>query len=124
MSLASTSAAMRRKRHRRGLLSEYLAMALLICKGYRLIAWRTKTPVGEIDLIMRRGQTLAFIEVKGRRSHAEAAHAVHTKNQSRVVRAAQYFLAGHPHYAQSEIRFDVCLIAWYRWPQHLPHAFY
>lgn len=118
------STAARRKRYRRGLRSEWLALAFLSLKGYRLIAWRAKTPVGEIDLVLKRGKNLVFVEVKGRTNHDEAAFAVHQKNQSRVVRAAQYFIAGHPQYADAAIRFDVCLVAWYRFPKHLRHAFY
>ena len=109
--------------HRRGILAEYAALIYLTCKGYRLIALRYKTKFGEIDLIMRRGKTLAFIEVKARANHADAAHAVHAKNQSRVMQAAQMFLIQHPTYQDYEVRFDALLIAWYRWPQHLVHAF-
>ena len=109
--------------HRRGILAEYAALAYLTCKGYRLVALRYKTKLGEIDLIMRRRRTLAFIEVKARTSHADAAHAIHSKNQSRVMQAAQSFLRHHPNYQDYEVRFDALLIAWYRWPRHLIHAF-
>jgi len=40
-----------------------------------------------------------------------------------VMRAAQYFLIGHPAYANDTVRFDAVLIAWYKWPRHVPHAF-
>jgi putative endonuclease len=109
--------------HRNGIRAEYAALAYLTLKGYRLITMRYKTKLGEIDLVMRRGKTLAFIEVKARTTHADAAHAIHTKNQARVMQAAQMFLAAHPHYHEYEVRFDALLIAWYRWPQHLVHAF-
>ena len=113
----------RRRNHRRGMLAEFLALIYLTTKAYRLVGWRVKTPVGEIDLILRRGKTLVFVEVKGRASHDDAAQALHPQNQSRVVRAAQYFLAGHLNYATYDMRFDALLIAWYRWPRHIPHAF-
>lgn len=109
--------------HRRGLWAETLALLWLTLKGYSLVKKRYKTQVGEIDLIMRRGNVLAFIEVKGRAKNADAAFAIHAKNQSRVVRAAQHFLAHHPTYQQYQVRFDAVLIAWYRMPQHLAHAF-
>jgi putative endonuclease len=79
--------------------------------------------VGEIDLIARRGKSIAFIEVKGRAGRTQAAEAVHAKNQSRVVRAAQWWLQQHPQFGAAEVRFDVCLIAWYRCPHHIPNAF-
>lgn len=115
--------ARRQRNHRRGLRAEYVAAAWLCLKGYRLLGMRYKTPVGEIDLIMRRGRTLAIIEVKARPTHDAAAAAIHAENQSRVVRAAQYFLVGHSGYADFEVRFDAVLIAWYSWPKHVPHAF-
>ncbi|MFM9889263.1 MAG: YraN family protein [Rickettsiales bacterium] len=113
----------RARSHRAGIRAEYAAAAWLMLKGYWPVAMRYKTPVGEIDLIARRGKTLAVIEVKARARMADAAEAVHSKNQARVVRAAQYFLRAHPRYDSLQVRFDVCLIAWYNWPRHLPAAF-
>lgn len=115
--------ALRQRAYRRGLAAETLAAAYLCCKRYRPLKRRYKTPVGEIDLIVKRGNTLAFVEVKQRGSRDDAAFAVHAHNQSRVVRAAQYFLSAHPEFTSHQVRFDVCLIAWYRLPHHIPHAF-
>jgi putative endonuclease len=109
--------------HRRGILAEYAALCYLTLKGYRLVAQRYKTKLGEIDLIMRRGRTLAFVEVKARATHADAAHAIHSKNQQRVMQAAQQFLSQHPSYHDFQVRFDAVLIAWYKRPHHLVHAF-
>lgn len=113
----------RKRSHRAGLRAEYVALFHLLLKGYLPLKMRYKTPVGEIDLIVKRGRTLVFVEVKGRRDQRDAAEAVHAKNQSRVVRAAQYFLAAHPRLANCEVRFDVCLVPWYRLPHHIPQAF-
>jgi putative endonuclease len=113
----------RQRHHRRGMRAEYLALLFLTLKGYRFVAWRYKTKLGEIDLIMRRAKTLVFVEVKARSNHADAAHAVHAKNQSRVVRASQLFLLNHPTYQDFQVRFDVVLVAWYRMPHHRVHAF-
>jgi putative endonuclease len=112
-----------RRSHRSGLVAEWLALVYLLLKGYFPLAMRYKTPVGEIDLIMKRGRRLVFVEVKARADVEDAAHAVHAKNQARVVRAAQHYLHSHPQRAGHEVRFDVCLIAWYRWPKHLLNAF-
>jgi putative endonuclease len=113
----------RRARYRRGHRAERIASAWLQCKGYRVLARRFKTHAGEIDLIVKRGRTLACVEVKGRAARDDAAHAVHGKNQQRVVRASQWYLQQHPELADCTVRFDVCLVAWYRWPHHIPHAF-
>ena len=115
---------MNRKRHERaGRWAETLALISLMCRGYWPRACRYKTPVGEIDLVMQRGKTLVFVEVKGRKTYADAAYAVHTTNQARVVRAAQQYLAAHPSLQHLAVRFDVCLVAWYRLPQHITNAF-
>jgi putative endonuclease len=84
---------------------------------------RYKTPVGEIDLVMRRGRTLAVVEVKAPAKHEDTAHAIHHPHQARVMRAAQHFSVTHPHYANFQVRFDAGLIAWYSWPKHLSHPF-
>lgn len=120
-SLSQTKA--RQRTHRAGMRAEWMALFYLLLKGYLPVAWRYKTPVGEIDLIVKRGRSLVFVEVKARATRTAAAEAVHSKNQSRVVRAAQHYLASHPECTHREVRFDVCLIAWYRWPQHMVNAF-
>ncbi len=115
---------MKRKRsYRRGLMAEWFALAWLIAKGYRFVAWRYKTKLGEIDLIVRTRRHLVMVEVKARADASDAAHAVHATNQSRVVQSAQWFLASHPAYQHLQVRFDVVLIAWYKRPKHLRHAF-
>lgn len=111
------------RNHHNGVMAEYAAMLWLSLKGYRLVTMRYKTPVGEIDLVMRRGKTLAFIEVKARKQHDDAARAIHSQNQSRVIRASQYFLVNHAAYGDYQVRFDAVLVAWYRWPRHFRHAF-
>ena len=114
----------RQRAHRAGLRAEYAALALLLCKGYLPVCHRYKTPVGEVDLILRRGKTLVFVEVKARARHEDAAHAIHPQNQSRVMRAAQMFLAQHPECAHFQVRFDAVLLAWYRFPHHIKNAFH
>jgi putative endonuclease len=114
--------ASRRKSHQRGLYAETLAAWWLRLKGYRILATRYKTPVGEIDIVARRRRTLAFVEVKARSTVADAAASIHARNQQRVVRAAQHYLQSHPQYAADTIRFDAVLVTWYGWPHHLCHA--
>lgn len=93
--------------YKKGLLAEMLAGLLLMLKGYRIVAWRVKTPVGEIDLIARRGKTLAFIEVKARRTLEEALGAVSPRMQGRIARAAQYYISQNPAHVALEMRFDL-----------------
>jgi putative endonuclease len=115
--------ATRQAAERRGRRAETLALLYLRMKGYRLLARRYRTPVGEIDLIVRRGRTIAFVEVKRRGSGDEAAEAITASGQRRIARAASAWLARHPEAAAQTLRFDAVLIAGRHWPVHLPGAF-
>ncbi len=84
---------------------------------------RYRTPVGEIDLIARRGRLVAFVEVKQRPSDAEAAEAVTPTGRQRIARAAEAWLAAHPAAADLDLRFDVVVCVPGRLPRHLPAAF-
>ena len=103
-----------------GLSAESRAAALLMAKGYRILAKRFRTPHGEIDLVAKRRNLIAFIEVKARASLDEAAYAVTPRQQARIINAAQAWLQtwliAHPEHADFELRFDAMLIA----PRHLP----
>ncbi len=106
-----------------GLSAESKAALLLLAKGYRILARRFKTPVGEIDIIARRRGVLVFVEVKARDTLDAAAEAVTPRQQARIVDAAQYWLAAHPDAVARPFRFDVVLVAPGKPPRHLPGAF-
>ena len=109
--------------YRRGLFAETLAALLFRLKGYRIVARRYKTPVGEIDLVAVKGKRLTFIEVKARKSREDAAWTLPTRQRRRIVRAAQYWLSSHPNFAGHDMAFDVVLAAPWRWPHHIADAF-
>lgn len=106
-----------------GLSAEAMAAAYLMVKGYRIIAKRFRTKHGEIDLIARRKQLIAFVEVKARATLDDAAYAVTPRQQKRIINAAQIWLADHPEHAGFEMRFDAILIAPRHLPRHLLAAF-
>ena len=108
---------------RTGLSAESRAAAYLIAKGYRILAKRFRTPYGEIDLVARKRNLIAFVEVKARASFDEAAYAVTPRQQQRIVNAAQAWLMAHPEHAEFEMRFDAMLIAPRSLPRHLLAAF-
>jgi putative endonuclease len=108
---------------RTGLSAESRAAAFLMAKGYRILAKRFRTPYGEIDIVARRRNLLAFVEVKARGSLDEAAYAVTPRQQARIIEAAQAWLMAHPEHAEFDLRFDAMLIAPRRLPRHLPAAF-
>jgi putative endonuclease len=106
-----------------GLSAETQAAAVLIAKGYRILARRFRTPHGEIDIVARRRNLLAFVEVKARASLDDAAYAVTPRQQARIIAAAQVWLMAHPEHAGYDLRFDAMLIAPRRLPRHLMAAF-
>lgn len=106
-----------------GLSAESRAAAYLMAKGYRILAKRFRTPYGELDLVARKRNLVAFVEVKARATLDEAAFAVTPQQQARIINAAQAWLAAHPDHAEFELRFDAILIAPRRLPRHLLAAF-
>jgi putative endonuclease len=106
-----------------GLSAESRAAALLIAKGYRIVARRWKSPVGEIDIVARRRGTLVFVEVKARERLDDAAEAVIVRQQRRIIAAAEAWLASHPDDANCDMRFDVVLVAPKSLPRHIVAAF-
>jgi putative endonuclease len=108
---------------RTGLSAEARATAYLTAKGYRILAKRFRTPHGEIDIVARRRNLIAFVEVKARASLDDAAYAVTPRQQRRIIDAAQAWLMAHPEHADFDLRFDAVLIAPRRLPRHLLAAF-
>ena len=106
-----------------GLSAESRAAAFLMAKGYRILAKRYRTPHGELDLVAKRRNLVAFVEVKARATLDEAAYAVTPRQQARIINVAQAWLVAHPDYAEFELRFDAMLIAPRRLPRHLLAAF-
>lgn len=114
--------ATRRRAEARGRRAEMLAAVWLMAKGYRIIARRYRSPLGELDLVARRGKVLAFVEVKQRAHAGDALIAVGPKQQQRLVRAAAAFRARHRAFAELQPRFDLMVITPGRWPEHLRGA--
>lgn len=114
--------ARRRAADRRGRSAETLCCWCLRLKGYRVLERRTRTPMGEIDILARRGGVLAVVEVKARPTHGAAGEAVSPRQRHRLGRAARWVLASRPGLARLSLRFDAMLVAPWRWPRHLPGA--
>ncbi len=112
----------RRTRERRGRRAEWLAALALWLRGYRILARREKTPLGEIDLIAVRGERLAFIEVKRRATWEAAEASITAAQRARVRRAAGLWLAQNPRYQTHAVCFDLVFLIGRRWPAHLENA--
>lgn len=107
---------------RRGRLGEAAAIWRLRLAGYRILARGYRTPVGEVDIIARRGRILAAVEVKARPDLAAAAEALTPRQRARIRRAIDVFLARNPGLVDLAVRFDLVLVAHGGWPRHIPDA--
>ncbi|RLQ86887.1 YraN family protein [Notoacmeibacter ruber] len=107
---------------KRGARGETLAAWLLRLKGYRIVGRNVRTPLGEIDIIARRGKVVAIVEVKARPTLREAMDAVTWTSQTRIANAADLWLAKQPDAPYLSIRFDIVAICPKRWPVHIENA--
>jgi putative endonuclease len=94
-------------------------------RGYRILDRNVRLPAGEIDLVVRRGRTIAIVEVKTRQSIAagEGHEAVGRTKRERMVRLGDQYGARHPH---AQLRYDIVSIFWTGWRfvvTHYPDAF-
>lgn len=118
------AAARRRSSYRRGHRSEWLAALALTAKGYRILARRYRTKLGEIDLIARRGDLVLIVEVKARRTLVEAMEAIRSESERRIEGSADIWLSRQPDYGRLSVRFDMVAVLPWRWPVHVENAFY
>ncbi len=114
----------REQAEKRGRLAEVIALWYLRAKGYRLVARRFKCPQGEVDLIMRKGETTAFIEVKARRTVDDAVIAVTNYQSRRIASACATWMARDPLAAAGFCRFDIVAVPASLWPRHIENAFF
>ena len=119
--MAERSAASR-KAYRRGHHGEWLAAAALMLKGYRILARRYRTRLGEIDLIARRGDLVLIVEVKARRTLMEAMEAIGHESERRIEAAADFWLSRQSDYGRLSVRFDMVAVLPWRWPVHVENA--
>jgi putative endonuclease len=95
-----------------GAAAEQAACEHLLAGGCQLLARNVGFRVGELDLVMREGQTVVFVEVRMRRDDrfGGALVSIDAAKRRKVARAAQAWLAAHPRLAQSPCRFDVVAV--------------
>jgi len=112
----------RKRAERRGRRAEWLASGMLMLKGYTILARRARTPSGEIDLIAKRGNLVAFVEVKARATSVLALEAVTSTAQARIIRAAELWMARRRDLGECDWRFDIVAVVPRRWPTHFRDA--
>lgn len=111
----------RQEAEKRGRGAETLACWYLRLHGWRILARRARVPGGEVDIVARRGRTLAFVEVKARASEQSAAFALDEWRLRRVALAAER-LAPRFMRAGDDIRIDAMFVIPGRWPRHLTNV--
>ena len=116
-------------RSRRGLRArlagrrgEVVTALWLMAKGYRILSFRLKTPMGEIDLLAQKGEVLAVVEVKLRTTLEAALDAVTARQRERLRRAAESLACRRPSLAGASIRLDLVALAPGRLPRHIADA--
>ena len=113
----------RQKAERRGRTAEWVAMLFLMCKGYRILGHRLRTPHGEVDVAAWKDSVLVIVEVKARNTYDAGAYAVTPMAQQRIARAAQT-LAGRWRLTSAPIRFDLVVVGSGLLPRHERAAWY
>ncbi|MCZ4291145.1 YraN family protein [Hoeflea alexandrii] len=113
----------KRRSERKGRRAEWLAALALMLKGYRIAALRYRTPVGEIDIVARKRDLVAFVEVKARRDLAAGVDAVSYPAQRRIAAAGELFISRQKDSARLSWRHDVIVVSPWKWPKHLEDAF-
>jgi putative endonuclease len=106
-----------------GLSAESRAALLLVAQGFRVMARRWHSPVGEIDILAWRRRLIVFVEVKARAALADAAESVLPRQRRRIVAGAEAWLAAHPEHEGYDFRFDAILVAPGVLPEHIQSAF-
>ncbi len=111
----------RQDAERRGRRGELIAAWWLRLHGWRILASRVRLKMGEVDLVARRGRTLAFVEVKTRRHARDLESAIDHHRLKRVAAAAVRLI---PEYGRDDddTRIDVILIAPWCKPRHLTNV--
>src|SRR5690242_11833131 len=100
----------RHQAYRRGLDAEAVACLALIRDGWTILGQRLRTPAGEIDVVAAKADLLAVVEVKARPTLADAAVALGTRQQARLMAAAEIALAEHPDWVRAGMRFDLIVV--------------
>lgn len=113
----------RQRAERGGRRAERLAALWLQLKGWKILGRRVRTPVGEVDLVARRGRIVAFVEVKARSTAGEAGLALDEWRLRRVAAAAEAIAHRYTR-PGDDIRLDAIFIVPRRLPRHMANIWH
>ncbi len=106
-----------------GIYAERVAALWLQLKGYHIAERRFETYFGEIDIIARRGNVIAIVEVKARPTIEEAMEAVKQENRKRIDKAANVFMSRQSDAKKLRLRYDLIAISPWKLPRHIESFF-
>ncbi len=118
----STSVAAKLKALRKGHRAEHLAALALRLKGYRILGRQFSARGGEIDIIAKRGSSIAFVEVKRRDDLMSAMVAIDVHKRKRMSSAVRAWLVANPSAARFTLSGDAIYVTPWRWPRHIRAA--
>jgi putative endonuclease len=104
---------------REGHAAEWLAAAWLMLTGHRILAFRLKTPQGEIDLLAQKGRDLIVVEVKRRALRDAAELALGPQQERRLLAAGEAVRRSRPALRELALRIDLIALAPGRLPRHI-----
>lgn len=110
----------RKRAEKAGRRAEKLCELWLRLKGYRILTTRHKSPVGEIDIIAKRGNVIVAVEVKNRTDRETALHAITPRQQNRITRALEAYAGKIGH--AGDLRLDLMIVRNRGWIEHLKNA--
>ena len=102
--------------------AENRAAIVLRLTGYCILDRQVRVPAGAIDIVVRRGAVVAFVEVKARQTWARTAGSISRTQRRRIVRAAAHYVAANPRLVVLTQRFDAVLVEPRKWPHHIINA--
>lgn len=117
------NAAKRQRAEQRGHRGEWIAAWFLRFKGYRILEQRFKTKHGEVDIIARKGDLIAMVEVKARPTVIEAMDAISCTAQRRIESAGDIWLSRQKDFAKLSVRYDLIAIMPRKLPVHTQRLF-
>lgn len=107
----------------RGARAELLAAVWLRLKGWRILERNFRCKQGEIDIVARRRDLVAFVEVKARHGAAQAVDAVTPASRRRIAAAAAVWISRQPDPSGLSFRFDIVAVTPLSLPRHFEDAF-
>lgn len=105
----------------KGLYAEKWVGFWLKLQGYQVLERRFKTPVGEIDLILKRRNMIVFCEIKTRPTFQEGLNALSSCQKKRIIQGARFFQAKNPQFFLHDFRFDYIVVSKGLW-RHIKDA--